>query len=427
MFMDNNQSSSNDIKKSWLDHPIFSSPVFSLEKLIFAIIILLAIFTRLYLLEPRIMSHDETSHTYFSWLFYKGNGYAHDPVTHGPLQFHLVALSYFLFGDSDTSARIPAAFFSIATVAFMWAYRQYLGRAGALLAALFLTISPYMLYYGRYVRNEAYVAFFGVVMLWSILRYMDTAKNKYLYIFTAVTVLHFCTKETSFIYSAQALMFLAFYLVYRLIRRNLKKSKGRSYFLLALIISLFLLLVGVIIKMLGRTTTVIEQPKYPIFASIPAYIPVIIMILGLIGLFVAIYFAISGFGLYRIRQEGSFDLLMLLGTFVLPQLSAFGINFVGWKVPVNATEVRALTIVDLSHMAIIVVPIIIISIILGLWWNKRQWLINAGIWYVIYIVLYTSLFTNVEAGFFTGFVGSMGYLLGHAGGNRGGTPLFYHV
>ena len=169
-------TSSAESKKSWLDRPIFHSPVISLEKLIFAVILILAIFTRLYMLEPRVMSHDETSHTYFSWLFYKGNGYAHDPVTHGPLQFHLVALSYFLFGDSDTTARIPAALFSIATVAFMWAYRRYLGRAGALIAALLLTISPFMLYYGRYVRNEAFVAFFGVVMLWSMLRYLDTGK-----------------------------------------------------------------------------------------------------------------------------------------------------------------------------------------------------------------------------------------------------------
>src|SRR4030042_6124087 len=206
------------------------------------------------------MSHDETSHTYFSWLFYKGNGYAHDPVTHGPLQFHLVALSYFLFGDSDTTARIPAALFSIATVAFMWAYRRYFGRAGALIAALLMTISPFMLYYGRYVRNEAFVAFFGVVMLWSILRYLDTAKNKYLYIFTAVTVLHFCTKETSFIYSAQALMFLAFYLVYRLTQRKWIVPKFRSSFLYALILSLIFLAAGAMIKMLGGKTTLPEQP-----------------------------------------------------------------------------------------------------------------------------------------------------------------------
>ena len=227
------ENTSAEPKRSWLDHPIFSSPVITLEKLIFAIILILAIFTRFYLLEPRVMSHDETSHTYFSWLFYKGLGYAHDPVTHGPMQFHLVALSYFLFGDSDTTARIPAVLFSIATVAFMWYYRRYLGRAGALVAALLMTISPFMLYYGRYVRNESFVAFFGVVMLWSILRYIDTGKPRYLYALTAVTVLHFCTKETSYIYAAQALLFLALYLVYRLTQRRWDRANYRSPFLIS--------------------------------------------------------------------------------------------------------------------------------------------------------------------------------------------------
>src|SRR4030066_671481 len=337
-------TSSTEAKKSWLDHPVFNSPVISIEKLLFSIIVIMAIFTRLYMLEPRVMSHDETSHTYFSWLFYKGNGYAHDPVTHGPLQFHLVALSYFLFGDSDTTARIPAAIFSIATVAFMWNYRRYLGRSGALVAALLLTISPFMLYYGRYVRNEAFVAFFGVVMLWSMLRYMDTAKPKFLYIFTAVTVLHFCTKETSFIYVAQALLFLALYLIYRLTQRNWNRGNYRSLFLYTLISSLLVLTIGVAIKVLSEKIIHSDSgdiPVYPTFASIPAFIPIVLMILGAMALMVAIYFAIAGFGLSRIREERSFDLLLLLGTLVLPQLSAFGINLFGWKVPANASEGNA--------------------------------------------------------------------------------------
>jgi sugar lactone lactonase YvrE len=179
------------------------------------------------------------------------------------------------------------------------------------------------------------------------------------------------------------------------------------------------------IKMLAVKTTLDEQPQ--VVATIPTIIPLILIYLGLFGLATAIYFALSGFGLNQLRQERTFDLLMLLGTLVLPQLSAFGINFAGWKVPVNATEVRALGLPDIIHMAIIVVPIIVVSILLGLWWNKRQWLINAGIWYVIYIVFYTSLFTNVEAGFFTGLVGSLGYWLAQQGVNRGDQPLYYYA
>jgi predicted membrane-bound mannosyltransferase/DNA-binding beta-propeller fold protein YncE len=372
-----------------------------------------------------VMSHDETSHVYFSWLFYKGNGYAHDPVTHGPLQFHLVALSYFLFGDSDTSARIPAALFSVATVAFMWYFRRYLGRTGALIAALMFTISPYMLYYGRYVRNEAFVALFGVISIWAILRYLETGQNRFLYWLTAITVLHFSTKETSFIYAAQTLLFLGLYFVYTITQKQWKKPEARSYFLLALIGALVLFSSSVLLRTLANQTMPTGELQYPQIATIPLFIPVTIFALAILALLAAIYFILAGYTLALVRQERSFDLVMLLGTLVLPQLSAFVINFLGWTIPVNATEVNALTMTEIVQMAMVLVPMVVISIGVGLWWNRRTWLINAGIWYSIFTVFYTSLFTN-GAGLFTGLVGSLGYWLKQQAVNRGDQPFYYY-
>src|SRR4030042_93125 len=192
-------------RPSWLDRPLTTLITLNWEKIIFVCILVLAVFSRFYILGARVMSHDENSHVYYSWRFYKGEGFAHDPLMHGPLQFHLIALSYFMFGDNDFTARIPSALMSIGTVAFMWAYRRYLGRIGALVAAVLMLISPYILFYGRYARNESYVALFGVITLWALLRYLETGKARYLYCFTAATVLHFTSKETSFIYAAQAL------------------------------------------------------------------------------------------------------------------------------------------------------------------------------------------------------------------------------
>jgi len=248
----NPELSDPQFNTSLLDRPVTTNFKLNLETTVFLVILIVAILSRFSNLEPRVMSHDETSHVYFSWFFYKGNGYAHDPVTHGPLQFHLVALSYFLFGDSDTSARIPAALFSVATVGFMWFYRRYLGRTGAIIAALMFTISPYMLYYGRYVRNEAFVAFFGVVSLWTILRYLETGQHRYLFWLTAVTVLHFTTKETSFIYVAQALLFVGLLFVYQTTRKPWLTPTGRRYFLLSLIIALFLSSFGLILRSLAK-------------------------------------------------------------------------------------------------------------------------------------------------------------------------------
>ncbi|NQU29302.1 MAG: glycosyltransferase family 39 protein, partial [Anaerolineae bacterium] len=134
-------------KPSWLERPLHPAlPVVTGEVFLFGIIIFLALLSRFYELGARVMSHDESLHTYFSWLLYKGDGYQHTPMMHGPKQFHLLALAYYLFGVSDFTARIPAALFSIATIWMVWYWRRYLGKAGALITALLILISPYMLY-----------------------------------------------------------------------------------------------------------------------------------------------------------------------------------------------------------------------------------------------------------------------------------------
>ncbi|HEX7976452.1 MAG TPA: flippase activity-associated protein Agl23, partial [Anaerolineales bacterium] len=189
---------------SWLDRPLLSVIAVNWETILFAVILIFGIASRFYDVGARVMSHDETIHVYHnSWNLYRGLGYRHDPLSHGPLQFHLIALSYFLFGASDTSGRLPAVLFSIATIAFIWQYRRYLGRAGGMVAAVLMLISPYMLFYGRYVRNEALVALFEVVTLWAILRYIETGKARYIYWMIAATSLNFAAKETAFIYTAQ--------------------------------------------------------------------------------------------------------------------------------------------------------------------------------------------------------------------------------
>ena len=416
----------------WWDQSIFAKINLNWEKAIFAIVIIMAIATRFYLIEPRVMSHDETSHTYFSWLLYKGNGYAHDPVTHGPFQFHIVALSYFLFGDSDTSARIPAVLFSIAAVWLTWYYRRFLGRVGALVAATMLIISPYMLYYGRYVRNESFVALFGLVNIWAILRYLETGRPRYLVWLTLATVFHFISKETSYIYAAQSLLFLGLYFVNQLSLREWRLPKARWGFLIALIIGVVLLTAGAGVRSFTPkeaspiVETEVTEPAVPAAPTAEGLIGNSLIVAGVVSLAVAGIFTLQGLGLDGLRQERSFDLLILLGTLVLPLLSAFVINFVGWKVPINMTEVNALAPTQILQMALVVIPIIGISIVIGIWWNPRQWLINAAIFWGIFTVFYTTLFTN-GAGFFTGLVGSLGYWLAQQEVNRGGQPWYYYM
>lgn len=417
-------------QEAWLDKPVLSLDKITWETLAFVVIILLAFASRFYNLGARVMSHDETSHVYFSWLLEEGRGYKHDPITHGPLQFHLVALSYFFFGDNDFTARIPAALFSIATVGFAWYYRRYLGKWGAVIAAVLLLISPFMLYYGRYVRNEAFVGLLGMMTLWAILRYLDGGEKRYLYWMTIATVLHFTAKETSFIYTAQGLIFLAVVLLSSVTRKAWVVEGYRGNFLTALIAGLVGLIGAAGFYLAGRKagvagvseavtpTTVIEN--LPTTTSeVMRVLPIAFAVIGLLGVLVALYYLIRGFTWKALCSERSFDLLIVLGTMVLPMLAPFPVSMLGLN-PIEYSNNNTILAISIA-----IGVLAVLAIFIGVMWNPRQWLINAGIFYGIFTIFYTTVFTN-GFGFVTGLVGSLGYWLQQQEVNRGSQPWYYY-
>src|SRR5215218_1115292 len=64
----------------------------------------LALVMRLVQLGEKALHHDESLHAAFSYYFAEGRGYVHDPLMHGPFQFHFIAALFKLFGDGDTMA-----------------------------------------------------------------------------------------------------------------------------------------------------------------------------------------------------------------------------------------------------------------------------------------------------------------------------------
>lgn len=417
---------------AWLDRALFASlPTLTIEVLIFSLIILLTIASRFYMLGERVMSHDESLHTYFSWLLYKGQGYTHNPMMHGPLQFHLIALSYFMFGASDFTARIPAATFSILTIAVIWVWRRYLGRAGALVAAGLALISPMLSYYGRYTREDPYVGVSLFLMLYGILRYFETARPRYLYIISGALVLHTLTKETSFIYVAQMLIFLAVYFIARVTQKPWTNPEYFRPFVIALAVGVILVggalgvgLMGEQIGTLGATETAVPaDPNNPITAepvSMLENTPLVALSgLAVVAIAIIIYLLVRGFTWQGIRAERSFDLLMVFGTLILPQLSSLPVHMMGWN-PLDYTNEGIL------RTAVFFVPMTVLAIGIGLWWNRSVWWKVALIFWAPFLLLYTTIFTNGQ-GFFTGAVGSLGYWVEQHGVQRGSQPWYYYV
>lgn len=428
-------------KRNWLERPIHPAlPALTNEIFIFALVILFAFVTRFYNLGARVMSHDESLHTYFSWLLSRGQGYEHSPMMHGPFQFHIVALTYFLLGANDFTSRIPAALFSIATIWMVWYWRRYLGKWGALIAGILLLISPYMLYYGRYVRNESFVGFSGIVMLYAILRHLELGGRKYLYMLALALMLHYTAKETSFIYTAQALLYLAVYFIVQVSRTPWKGAKGDyRAFIISLCITILLTGwaagYGIYTRdMETLTGTETAQPANPNLPPPPPSEPgtvsltFIFAAIAVAAFIVTAFFLIRGYTWQRLRTNRSFELLMVGGTIVLPQLSPFLINLTGIAIPTTAPEVRALAgdFRSILTIGVCLLATFLLAIAVGLIWNPAKWWKTSLLFWVPYTILYTTVFTNPN-GFFTGAIGSLGYWLVQHGVERGSQPWYYYL
>jgi predicted membrane-bound mannosyltransferase len=416
---------------SWLDHVLVKAfPTLNVERLLFTLILGLAIFTRFYDVGVRVMSHDETNHVVPAYSLYKGQGYAYDPITHGPLKFHLMALSYFILGDSDFSSRVPAVIFSIATVLFaMLALRRYLGRAGALAAGFLLLISPVMLFYGRYIRDEAIYVLFTLFILWAILRYLETGEKKYVLMLAAGMALNFVTHEIAFIFTAQALLFTGLVFVEQITRRRWPVRRNLFNFITALALTFVAVAVALAAGILGAApATPAATPAagtataaaVSMFSSLNPTGKVILLV-ALAGFIIfgiaTLFFLITGVGLKNLRKERSFELMIVQLFLVLPLSSPFIIKAAGFN-PLDYSSA------GIFHSAIFLVPLVGVAIALGAWWNWRVALRSAAIFYSIYVVFYTTFFTN-GSGFFVGLVGSLGYWASQQAVNRGDQPWYY--
>ena len=145
---------------------------FRWELAFYVALVLVALVMRVWELGDRAMHHDESLHALYSWYITVGRGYEHNPLLHGPLQYHLNALVFFLFGDNDATARITYALVGTGLVALPWLLRDWLGRTGAMCAGVLLAFSPTLLYFSRFARNDILMAALTLGLIIVVWRYM---------------------------------------------------------------------------------------------------------------------------------------------------------------------------------------------------------------------------------------------------------------
>lgn len=439
---------------SFLDQPLARFLALDWIKIIYILFILVAIVSRFWDLGSRVVSHDESLHTQFSYQYYNGEGYVHTPLMHGPFLFHATALSYWLFGDNDFTARIPVAILGIILVIMPYYLRNWLGDKGAVFASFFFLVSPYLTYYSRYIRHDIYVIVWAMIAMIAMWHYLEKRRDKYLWWFVVGTVLMFSTKEVSFIYVA----IFGSYLVVRLAVQVL----GSDWFyplwpklrLSALILALAIVLgaggfVGQQLVVRGAETAVTVTPDGQTFAADPTEQLDAgghpagsgaeaalrwLQVLAIFALTGGLVLAAANMRPY-IDDYAEFDLIILFSTLLLPSIAPMFSAIVGWNpnaytfVACSSLDIACVQMFlasDLARSLLFVAITGIIGIAVGLWWDARRWLVAAVIFHSIFLVLYTAVFTN-PGGWLSGTVGSLGYWIEQHEVQRGSQPWFYYM
>lgn len=456
-----------EFSDDFLSRPVIPALNLDWEKTIYIIFIIVSIITRFWALGDRVMSHDESLHTQFSYQFYDGQGYNHTPLMHGPFLFHLTAVAYWLLGDSDFSARVPVAIFGVVLVVLPYLLREWLGRVGAIFTSFIFLISPFVTYYSRYIRHDVYVIMWAMIVFIAIWYYFRDRKDLYLWFFAGGTALMFSTKEVAFIYVA----IFGSFLIIRLLAGFVGEAWVRSV-LPRLRVPLIIVLAGLVLAGAGfvgsragdggaETETTVEATEG--FAADPnadlvaadsdAEAGSLLRWAQVLGI------AIFGGGLFLIARAlrpeidsyPEFDLIILFSTLLLPLASPFLTKLVGWN-PTDYTlntcyldgqETMSTLQVLLGRLSnsicwssfaesgiirsgLFLILTLAVAILVGLWWDRRRWIIAAIIFNGIILVLFTSVFTNL-GGWTTGVIGSLGYWLEQQAVQRGSQPWYYYL
>ena len=139
----------------------------TLDTLLFLFTVLLALGLRCAFLSADSLGANEARLAVQALNLLNGGGVSLDDT--GSVLF--TGLSFFLFGDNDLAARLPAALASSATVASVWFLRPWIGNSGSLLSGLLLATSPTISYLSPRLGAAAIAILLILFMAWKVARF----------------------------------------------------------------------------------------------------------------------------------------------------------------------------------------------------------------------------------------------------------------
>ncbi|MBA3601773.1 MAG: hypothetical protein H0W45_11195, partial [Acidobacteria bacterium] len=136
-----------------------------------------ATFLRFWRLELKPLHHDEGVNGFFLTTLFRDGIYKYDPSNyHGPDLYYFALAAAKMFGLNTLSIRGSVAIFGVLTVVLAFFLKNYIGKIGSLIAALFIALSPGMVYISRYFIHEILFAFFSFAIVIGVLYFIEKRK-----------------------------------------------------------------------------------------------------------------------------------------------------------------------------------------------------------------------------------------------------------
>ncbi|MBC7900644.1 MAG: glycosyltransferase family 39 protein [Saprospiraceae bacterium] len=142
-----------------------------------AFVTAIAALLRFYQLGLKPFHHDEGVNGFFLTTLFRSDVYRYDPANyHGPTLYYISLVFAKVFGLETVPVRASVAIFGVLTVVLALFLRRYIGRIGSLFAALFLALSPGMVFISRYFIHEIFFVFLSLAIVLSILFFLEKRK-----------------------------------------------------------------------------------------------------------------------------------------------------------------------------------------------------------------------------------------------------------
>jgi predicted membrane-bound mannosyltransferase len=139
-----------------------------------AVVTIVAAFMRFWQLGLKPFHHDEGVNGFFLTTLVKDGVYKYDPGNyHGPTLYYIAQPFAEIFGLKTVPMRVSVAIFGFLTVIVALYLKNYMGRIGTLLAALFIAIAPGMVYISRYFIHEIFFVFLSLTIVVAVLFFIE--------------------------------------------------------------------------------------------------------------------------------------------------------------------------------------------------------------------------------------------------------------